>query len=93
MAKIRIIQPSFDQETKEQLKVGDIVDKGAKRNKSAVDRGIAKWVDPKLYEKEIEKNGARENGETVNMSEKVEAAQTKKKTSVLRGKTIETKDK
>ncbi len=88
MAKIRIIQPAPDLVTRQMYKVGDILDLGAKRNKAAVDKRIAVWVDSEKLAK------AEAKGEnTANMSEKVEVPQgAKKTTSRARGKKIETKD-
>ncbi len=87
MAKIRIIQPTFDKNTKQHYKVGEILDLGGIRNKRAVDTKQAVWVDSEKLAK------AEANGEnTANMSEKVEVPQgVKKTTSRARGKKIETK--
>jgi hypothetical protein len=89
MAKIRIVQPTYDKNTKQHYKVGDILDLGGIRNKKAVDSNQAVWVDSEKLAK------AESKGEdTTNMSEKVEVTQgAKKTTSRARGKTIETKDK
>ncbi len=88
MARIRIIQPTFNRDTKEHYKVGDIIDLGGIRNKRAVDTKQAVWVDSEKLSK------AEAKGEDVtNMSEKVEVPQgAKKTTSRARGKKIETKD-
>ena len=87
MAKIRIIQPTYDKVTKEHYKVGDVIDLGGVRNKKAVDSKQAQWVDSEKLAK------AEANGEnTENMTEKVEVPQGAKKTTTsARGKRIETK--
>lgn len=87
MAKIRIVQPTYDAVNGDQYKVGDIIDLGGIRNKRAVDTNQAVWVDSEKLAK------AEAKGEdTTNMSEKVEVPQgAKKTTSSARGKKIETK--
>lgn len=87
MAKIRITQPTYDKNTGDQYKVGDIIDLGGIRNKRAVETNQAQWVDSEKLAK------AEANGEnTENMTEKVEVLQGAKKTSTsARGKRIETK--
>lgn len=88
MASIRIIQPTYDKNTKQHYKVGDILDLGGIRNKKAVDSKQAVWVDSEKLSK------AESKGEdTTNMSEKVEVPRgAKKTTSSARGKKIETKN-
>lgn len=50
--KIKIIQPVPDKDDPTILyKVGDVIDLGAERNKSAVDNRLAVWVDEKGTEK------------------------------------------
>lgn len=86
MAKIRIIQPTYDKSTNEQYGVNTILDLGATRNKAAVDSGQAVYVDADKLESTTAK------GEKV--SEKVDAPAPKvagQKTKVVKGKTIETK--
>lgn len=87
MAKIRIIQPTFDKVTGQQYKVGDILDLGGMRNRKAVYTNQAQWVDLKKLSK------AEANGEnTESMTEKIEVVQGAKKiTTSARGKKIETK--
>ena len=87
MAKIRIIQPTEDKETKQDYPVGTILDLGAIRNKRAVDTNQAQWVDSEKLAK------AESKGEnTENMTEKVEVPQGAKKTFISgSGKKIETK--
>lgn len=89
MAKIRITQPTYDKNTGDQYKVGDIIDLGGIRNKRAVETNQAQWVDSEKLAK------AEANGEnTENMTEKVEVVQGANKTSTsARGKRIETKNK
>lgn len=85
MAKIRIIQPTFDKETQQPYEVGVILDLGATRNKKAVDSGQAVYVDSEKLEKAIE------NGEKI--TEKVDAQRPRggKKVETPLGKSIETK--
>jgi len=89
MAKIRIIQPTYDRVTGDHYKVGDIIDLKGMRNKKAVDSNQAVWVDSEKLAK------AEAKGEDVNnMTEKVEVVQGAKKTTTsARGKRIETKKK
>lgn len=50
--KIKMIQPAPDREDSSVMyKVGEIVDLGAERNRSAVNRKLAVWVDEKDSEK------------------------------------------
>lgn len=51
MGDIRIIQPCTDVEAQNQLKVGEVVDLGATRNKKAVNKGVAVYVDSQKAEK------------------------------------------
>lgn len=51
MGDIRIIQPCDDIVANKKLKVGDIVNLGAMRNKNAVEKGLAVYVDSKKAEK------------------------------------------
>lgn len=87
MAKIRIIQPTYDRVTNQHYKVGEIIDLGGMRNKKAVETKQAQWVDSEKLAK------AEAKGEDVtNMTEKVEVPQGAKKTTTsARGKRIETK--
>lgn len=87
MAKIRIVQPTYDGITNEHYKVGDVIDLGGMRNKRAVETNQAVWVDSAKLAK------AEANGEnTENMTEKVEVPQGVKKTfTSAGGKKIETK--
>lgn len=87
MAKIKITQPTYNRDTKQHYKVGEIIDLGGVRNKRAVDTKQAVWVTTKELTKEESK---AEN--TANTTEKVEVSQeVKKTTSSARGKKIETK--
>ncbi len=53
---IRFIKNTFDKkEPKKQFKIGDEIDLGEKRNKDAVDRGYAVFVEAKESEKPKEK--------------------------------------
>ncbi len=51
MGDIRIIQPCTDSVANKPLKVGEIVNLGAMRNKAAVEKGLAVYVDAKKAEK------------------------------------------
>lgn len=51
MGDIRIIQPCTDEVANKKLKVGDIVNLGSMRNKNAVEKGLAVYVDAKKAEK------------------------------------------
>lgn len=51
MGDIRIIQPCDDVVANKKLKAGDIVNLGAMRNKNAVEKGVAVYVDIKKAEK------------------------------------------
>ena len=51
MGDIRIIQPCDDVVANKKLKAGDIVNLGSMRNKNAVEKGIAVYVDSKKAEK------------------------------------------
>lgn len=51
MGDIRIIQPCTDIVANKKLKVDDIVNLGAMRNKNAVEKGLAVYVDAKKAEK------------------------------------------
>lgn len=52
MQKIKMLAEVPDNLTGEMYKVGQIIDLGNDRNKSAVDRGFAEWVaEPKQTEK------------------------------------------
>lgn len=53
---IRFIKNTFDKkEPKKQFKIGDEIDLGKDRNQSAVDRGLAVFVEAKQTEKTKEK--------------------------------------
>lgn len=98
MAKIRIIQPTPDKnDPRKMYKVGDILDLGGVRNKSAVQRNLAVWVDSSVFEKEmqrLEAKGELVDGKPVNLSEKVEAPKGKvKKVTKAGSAVIETKKK
>lgn len=50
--KIKMIQPAPDKnDASKMYSVGDVVDLGAERNRSAVNRRLAVWVDEKESEK------------------------------------------
>lgn len=87
MADIRIIQPCTDVKEGKSLKVGDIVNLGADRNKSAVNKRVAVYVDAgkaeKVTQEEVSKGKAdaaqpRGRKKKVDLVGKSEAKETSK---------------
>jgi hypothetical protein len=75
MSKIKMIQPAPDKDDAEKMyEVGQILDLGPERNRTAVNRRLAVWVDEKGSEKITVPTDKKQKG----VSKAVQKPETKK---------------